>query len=249
MTEPGSPLVCLSPLEEERFGIRTARALNVLPETVLDVLTFCRENRVVLAIGRCSVALPLAAQEMEHAGFLLMDTLVYYACDVRRPQAVEEGGRTTVRPFRPGEEEAIATLAAEAFRDYPSHYHADSRLDRRKCDEVYPSWAFRTCVIREAADQVLVAEWEGALAGFASIRFNSTEEADVLLFAVGPKWHGRGVARSLLVQTLDWCRSKGFSRLLYSTQITNQAAQKLLVRLGFEPIRASYTFHKWFDGA
>jgi GNAT superfamily N-acetyltransferase len=140
-------------------------------------------------------------------------------------------------------------LAEKAFRDYRSHYHADRRLDPRKSDQVYPSWAFRTCVSREAADQVLVAECEGAVAGFASIRLNGLEEADVVLFAVDPAWQGQGIARSLLVHALEWCRSRNVSRVLYSTQITNHPAQRLLVRLGFEPIRASYTFHKWFDGA
>jgi ribosomal protein S18 acetylase RimI-like enzyme len=243
-----SPVVSLSPLDEERFGIRTARASDVLPETVPEVLEFCRENRVVLAACRCSVSEPLAAQELERAGFLLMDTLVYYARDLRRGEAAEEEEGSLVRPFRPGEEEAVRRVAADAFRGYVSHYHADPRLDPRKCDEVYPDWAFRTCV-RGAADQVLVAESEGAVAGFASIRRNSPDEADVLLFAVDPAHQGRGIARALLLKTMEWCRSRRVSRLLYSTQITNQPAQKLLVRIGFEPAHAFYTFHKWFDGA
>lgn len=247
MKDPGPPLVSLSPLDEERFGIRTARASAILAATVPDVLTFCRENRVVLAIGQCSVTEPGAAQEMERAGFLLMDTIVYYARNVGEAEAVAGGRRALVRAFRPGEEEAVVRVAALAFRDYSSHYHADRRLDPRKANQVYASWAFRTCVSREAADQVLVAECEGAVTGFASIRLNGREEADVALFGVDPAWHGQGIGRSLLIHALEWCRSKGVSRLLYSTQITNQPAQKLLMRLGFEPSRAAYTFHKWFD--
>lgn len=249
MTVSAPSLVSLSPLDEERFGIRTARASDILPETLPDVLAFCRANRVILAIGRCSVGQPRAAQEMERAGFFLMDTLVYYVRNVDDSTTADEGRQALVRLFRPGEEGAVVRVAANAFRNYPSHYHADPRLDPRKCNEVYPSWALRTCVSSEAADQVLVAESEGALAGFASIRRNSPEEADVVLFAVDPAWHGRGIARSLLVRTLEWCRSKGVPRLLYSTQVTNQPAQTLLTRLGFEQARASYTFHKWFDGA
>jgi ribosomal protein S18 acetylase RimI-like enzyme len=243
----GTPPVSLSPLEGERFGIRTARASDVRPETVSVVLEFCRENRVALAICRCSVSEPQAAQELERAGFLLMDTLVYYVRNVLKGEA-EEKGRTLVRPFRPGEEEAIRRVAADAFRGYRSHYHADARLDARQCDEVYPNWALRTCV-RGAADQVLVAECEDAVAGFASIRKNGPDEADVLLFAVDPERQGHGIARALLLEALEWCRSRRISRLLYSTQITNRPAQKLLVRLGFEPAYAFYTFHKWFDGA
>ena len=249
MLDPRPPQVSLSPLDEERFGIRTARAPDVRAETVPAILTFCRENRVVLAIGRCSVARPDAAQEMERSGFLLMDTLVYYLRNIREAPAAAGVQGILVRPFRPGEEEAVVRVATSAFRDYSSHYQADGRLDTRKSNEVYPSWALRTCTSHEPADRVLVAESEGVVAGFASIHRSCAEEASVELFAVDPAWHGRGVARSLLGQTVEWCGSEGVSRVLYSTQITNRPAQKLLVRLGFEPSRASYTFHKWFDGA
>jgi hypothetical protein len=34
--------------------------------------------------------------------------------------------------------------------------------------------------------------------------------------------------------------------MLISTQITNVAVQKVWTRLGFEPSRSYYTFHKWF---
>jgi len=46
---------------------------------------------------------------------------------------------------------------------------------------------------------------------------------------------------------MEWSLSKGVRRMVVSTQVINIAVQKTWVRLGFEPIRGYYTFHKWFD--
>jgi GNAT superfamily N-acetyltransferase len=242
----GSPLVSLSILDEARFGVRTARAVGVRQETLPAVLRFCRDNDVVLAIARCSAMEIRAAQAMEGEGFLLMDTLLFYLHRLRDVPEPQGQDAAFVRPLRPGEEEAVSRVAAEAFRGYSGHYHADPRLDRGQCDETYRSWAVRACVSPEATDQVLVAEHEGAIAGFAALQRNSPEEAQVVLFGVDPALHGQGIARRLLAGSLGWCQSRRVSRLLYATQITNPV-QRALMRLGFEPSHAVYTFHKWFD--
>jgi dTDP-4-amino-4,6-dideoxy-D-galactose acyltransferase len=94
---------------------------------------------------------------------------------------------------------------------------------------------------------VLVAELDGKLKGFVTLRVKDTETADGGLFAVAPSARGTGVSQSLMVGALEWCRAKGLKQMLISTQITNLASQKVWVRLGFEPDHAYYTLHKWFD--
>jgi len=46
------------------------------------------------------------------------------------------------------------TVGRELFHGYLGRYHADDRLDRGKCDELYTSWAYCSCVSREVADEV-----------------------------------------------------------------------------------------------
>lgn len=48
---------------------------------------------------------------------------------------------------------------------------------------------------------------------------------------------------------MQWCLDNSMKEMVVSTQITNLAVQKVWVRLGFEPYRFYYTFHKWFDEA
>ena len=76
--------------------------------------------------------------------------MVWYWSSTRSSQAIDaaaEGFDVVVLDVRePGE-----------FSGYLGHYHADPRLDRAKCDEVYLSWAERSCVDPSVASKVLVA--------------------------------------------------------------------------------------------
>ncbi len=244
-----TPAVALSPLEEERFGVRTARAAHVTAAGLPEVLEFCRAHRVELLIARCTADDLAAAQALEARGGLLTDTLIYYVRDLEKnpPAPPAPSGAGSVRPVRAGEEESVAHVAAEAFRGYTGHYHADPRLDRTRCDEAYISWTRRSCLSREVAGEVLVHEIEGEIAAFATLRMNSTSEGEGVLFGVAPHAQGRGIYRLLVLGGLDWCRDRGARRMVVSTQLTNLAVQKVWVRAGFEPSGANYTFHLWLD--
>ncbi len=234
----------LSPLDTARWGCVSAAASDVTPDTLARVLSFCRENAVRFLIARCSTGDLAAAQAMEEGGFRLMDTLVYFARELAAVPS--EGAALPVRAVRPGEDAVVAEVASRAFAGYYGHYHADPRLDRRQCDEVYVDWARRSCVSLEVADGVLVCEVEGRIAAFATLRLNSDIEGEGVLFGVAPEAQGRGIYRALMLGGMAWCLGRGRKRMVVSTQVTNQAVQKVWTRLGFEPSKSYYTFHKWF---
>jgi GNAT superfamily N-acetyltransferase len=184
---------------------------------------------------------------MEGKGFSLMDTLLYYERDLARPPIPRDTGPALIRPVNAGEAHKVKVVATEAFKGYLGHYHADERLERPKCDAIYPDWAYRSCVARDVANEVLVAELDGSIAGFAALRINSMEEGEGVLFGVSPRAQRRGIYRSLMIQAMNWCLLKGAAYMVLSTQITNIVAQKVWARLGFEVNHAWYTLHKWFD--
>ncbi len=238
--------VALSAIDEERFGIRIARANRITVSQLPDILDFCQENAVVMLIARCSTNDIKAAQVMEEHGFRLMDTLVYYACDLKKTPVPEDTGTVLVRPIRPGEEEQVRAVAAAAFKDYFGHYHADDRLDRAKADEAYISWALRSCASHEVADAVFVADWEGQVVGFATLQLNNPDEAQAMLAGIVPEAQGHGIYRSLMIARMAWCSKQGVERLVVSTQVNNIAVQMVCAQLGFTISESFYTFHKWF---
>lgn len=239
--------VHLAPLDEKRFGIQSARALIATADALPSVLEFCRSNGVSFLAIRCPTSEIRLAQTLEREGFALMDTLVYFVRDLRKAPIPPDTGQVPVRAIRPGEEDTVRGVAADAFRGYYGHYHADERLDPAKCDEVYTDWAYRSCVDRDVADHVLLAELDGVIVGFATLQINSPEEGEGVLFAVHPSAQRRGIYRSFTVNAMNWCADQGAQRMVVSTQVNNVAVQKAWARLGFEPQRSYYTFHKWFD--
>lgn len=237
--------IALSAIDEERFGIRTARG-TVTERSLQDALAFCRRERVRLFIARIGTDDQHLTHAMETEGFRLMDTLVQYTRDLRRPIS-EYRGRSEIRPMRPEDMEGIVGVAAKAFRGYGGHYHADPRLDPNLADEVYIDWARRSCVSRDVADEVLVADSDGRIAGFMSLRLNEPEEGEGFLNAVAPSAQGRGVYTSLMYHAMRWCVGKGAARMVMSTQITNSVVQRAWARAGFWLSGSFYTFHRWYE--
>ena len=223
----------------------TAKASGVTAQSLAGTLAFCSEQRVGLLVARCPAADLAAAQAMEREGFGLMDTLVYFSRDVAGPQP-EDGAEVAVRDLAAGETSAVVEVARQAFTGYFGHYHADPKLERRQCDEVYVDWARRTCESADRAEGVLVAAAGGRVLAFATMRVNSAEEGEGVLFGVAPAAQGRGIYRSLMIGGMRWCAARRCRRMVVSTQIANLAVQKVWTRLGFEPSGALLTFHKWF---
>ncbi|MBI5670376.1 MAG: GNAT family N-acetyltransferase [Chloroflexi bacterium] len=244
--------VALSALDEARWGVRSARALGVTADNLAQALDFCRAHDVVFLVARCPVSDLRGAQAMEQHGFLLMDTLLYFTRDLTMDTLpsppLREGGlnRVVVRPARADEAETVGELAARAFAGYNGHYHADTRLDRAACDAVYRDWAVRSCLSQQVADKVLVAEADGRMAGFVTIKKRG-DLGEGPLYGVEPAAHGRGIGGALMAAAMMWLKQRGARRMEMSTQVTNVPSQKVWVRLGFEPAHAEYTFHKWFD--
>lgn len=237
----------LSALDEERFGVRTAKVSALSVNQLPAVIEFCQTNQVKFLIARCAATELQAAQAMEHQGFSLMDTLVYYSRDLKNAPIPPLSDTITVRPVIEHEAGQVSAIAAKAFRGYGGHYHADARLEPEQCDAVYESWAYRSCVSREVAHEVLIAEREGEMVGFVTLRKQSAEAGEVPLYGVDPSLQGYGIGRGLIIGALRWCESQGLPAISISTQITNLSSQKVWIRLGFEPAQAEYTFHKWFD--
>jgi GNAT superfamily N-acetyltransferase len=241
-------MVSLSAIDEERFGIVTARDPAFTRESLGDTLRFCADRAVRMLVARCDAADLPAAQAMEAAGGRLMDTLVYWARDLRRPGPVEAPG-APVRLLRPSDADAVRRVAAAAFRGYFGHYHADPRLDREQCDATYASWAERSCSEPAVASKVLGVDHEGRLAGFLTLLGRGPEEQEIVLNGVDPAFQRHGLYRALVVAAIQHARADGATRLLVSTQLINSGVQKTWARLGFELERAHYTFHLWFDRA
>lgn len=238
--------ITVSQLDSERFGIRAARAC-ITSENLAQILHDCEQERVDLLIARCATDDIALVQNAETRGLRLTDTLLYYQFDLRKRSIPRLRSEFLIRSLQGGDEGRVSSVAASAFKNYRGHYHADSRLEREKCDQAYVSWAVRSCTPGLDADKVLIAEREEFIVGFGTLRVNSPDEVEGLLFAVSPRYQRRGICSLLLTHSLEWTSAQRAQRMIISTQLTNVAMQKVWTRMGFELSHSFYTFHKWFD--
>lgn len=248
MSAPASPemQIDVSQLDNERFGVVTARADHITASDLSAVDAFCKAHNVKLLIARVGVQHLDAVQQMEADGFRLMDTLVYYAFKYNHNEIPMTRGRHSLRAIKPEEADRAAEIARQSFEGYFGHYHADPRLDNEVCDAIYTDWANRSAR-GELADFVFGAYLDDHLMSFATMRLSESDEGEGVLFAVAPEAQGQGIYQAMMVHGLRWVRGQGGQRMVVSTQITNVAVQKVWARVGFEFDRAYYTFHKWFD--
>jgi RimJ/RimL family protein N-acetyltransferase len=242
--DPGTRV---SPLDSERFGIIAARSDGITAEQVTLALEFCHSQNVQLLIARCRIEDTAAIQRLGKAGFELMDTLVYYKRDLAGSPVVDPG-ESPIRMLEPGEEAQVEAMARASFSDYSGHYHADPRLDRAACTEVYASWARSLCDQKEPSGFVLASPGPtGGLVGFGGFRRTPHDRGELLLGAVSPAARGAGLYGRLTLAGMFRLQSGGATEFVTSTYLGNWAAQRSWVAIGLHPSSAYHTFHRWFD--
>lgn len=196
----------------------------------------------------------LCAQVLEGAGFRLVDASVEWLVGLEElppAGALQEG--FAIRPWRAGEEPALAELAGRTMcelESYADRFALDPRL-REHCPELYRRWLLN-CLDGDQADQVLVLEAEGRPAGFISLRLPRGDGPGahcgwVVLNALDHPWRGRGLYHHLLRAGLGWLAGSGARQARVRTKLSQQAVIRAFARLGGRQAQADFTFHLWLD--
>lgn len=236
-----------SNFEEARFGVRTARAFIEDVADIEQLDAFCRRDRTRLLIVRCPAPALNSVQALEARGARLMDTLMFFERGIELDSIPARSDKVHIRQAGATDGPCVGDVAREAFANFFGHYHADPLLDGAKCEEGYVEWAERSVLVAKGAGAVFLAEDDSGAVGFCTVRRNSADESEGVLFGVRPRAQGRGICRGLMIEAMRWSADAGARRTVVPTQITNIASQKVWLRLGFEPGRALYTLHQWFD--
>lgn len=233
-----------SAIDSDRFGVVVGKVSLVSHADVKSLLDTARAEKIDLLIARIATDDLATAHALENVGFRLMDCIIYCRRSLAEPSPP---AADFIRLARQSDIDAVEAVAQQTFHNYPSHYYSDQRLPRELTNKIYPDWARRSLTEQPmVADQVLVADVNGEIAGFGTLKILG-EVANGALFGVAPAWQGRGVYRALLLAALDAARLAGCTVMEYSTQITNTTAQRTVTQLGFTLDHSMYTFHRWND--
>ncbi|MBM3492285.1 MAG: GNAT family N-acetyltransferase [Alphaproteobacteria bacterium] len=223
--------------DSEQLGrpvVRLAPAIAEHPERLRQETAAWRRGGVWLASLRLLAERAAGCEDVlaEH-GFRRIETLVTFERSTAAPPpAVYPVERAT----REDGHEAIA-IARSAFRY--DRYHADPLVPNAAADRLKGAWVANSLAGR--AEAVLVARWDGRVAGFVTLM--QTAEAGVIdLVATAPAAQGRGIGRALVAASLAFVAGRR-PRLRVATQADNVASQRLYRGCGFAEVARQATYH------
>jgi ribosomal protein S18 acetylase RimI-like enzyme len=153
---------------------------------------------------------------------------------------METRADTRVRLARAGDREAVASLAGRAFRF--SRFHLDPAIPRGLADRVKAGWA-ANFFAGARGDAMVVAEQDGAVAGFLLLLRGPSDGVTIDLIAVAPESARQGLARAMIgfaAQGAGGARPKGWR---VGTQAANIASVRLYESLGFRLSQAQFVLH------
>ncbi|MEK4027062.1 ribosomal protein S18-alanine N-acetyltransferase [Pseudobacillus sp. FSL P4-0506] len=86
-----------------------------------------------------------------------------------------------------------------------------------------------------------VVEYEGQIIGYCGM-WLVLDESQVTNIAILPEFRGRGWGEKLLVAVMNTARKRGASIMSLEVRVSNESAQNLYKKLGFQPggIRKNY---------
>jgi dTDP-4-amino-4,6-dideoxy-D-galactose acyltransferase len=237
------------PWDSQFFGLSIARAVpSRLDAATRDaVLDWCRSHRVDCLYFLGAPDDTETIQQLDAGGFQLVGVRVTLA----RPAESGRGEvRGHVRPAAAGDIPALRDIASSAHRD--TRFHADSRFDAARSDELYATWIENS--VRGYADRVLVAERDDAPVGYVTLHADAPNAetgtagrtARIGLFAVHGQYRNQGVGRDLLRSAAQALASAGVTVTSVVTAGRNVAALRLYKSEGFNTIDVALWYHRWF---
>ena len=153
------------------------------------------------------------------------------------------GGDIRIRPAAPLDVPSITRIYNEGIRD---------RLATLETEERTPEERLAWLEARDERHPVLVAEKEGAVAGWGSLNvFNPrpayAHVADFSIY-VGQEARGAGIGKALLAALIERARELGYHKLVLAAFPHNEAGMRLYTRFGFREVGV-YREQGLLDGA
>jgi ribosomal protein S18 acetylase RimI-like enzyme len=239
----------VSEMDTLRFGFKVAK-INEFSDTPLKTIQSFKQKGIKLVISRVSTSDVGLINEMEEVGFRLKDVQVTYNFDLEKnsPPSVPDNSYK-YRSFKQSDTSSIVSIAAESFQDY-GHYSKNEKTEVANTSRIYEDWARRSCLNKDIADNIIVAEKSGNVAGFLSYKVlmeRQSRYAAGVMGAVANDHREGGVFLGINIASLHWAKKEGMRRVENNVLVTNLPVNKTYISLGYRIIRSETTFHCWLE--
>ena len=176
----------------------------------------------------------------EANGFALVDVRLTLDCSIDR-LSPDLPPADLIRPARCDDLPQLMDVARVSHRS--TRFHADTRFDPARSDELYAQWIERS-IAGELADAVWVVDIDDAPRGYITASRGVTA-ASIGLIAVAPEYRGRGYGDRLLRTMLQWSAHEGLGRVTVVTQGRSAPSVRFYERAGFTSSTVEFWYHRW----
>lgn len=231
--------------DSEFFGFRIAQATEnrLTSSNVEQILEWCGTKGIDCLYFLADADDPATVRLAEDHHFLLVDLRVTLERTLDRvPRAELAGGDFVVRQATPEDIPALGAIARESHLD--SRFFYDPGFPRYRCEALYETWIGKSC--QDYADLVLVADIQGASAGYVSCHKGIQGNGRIGLMAVRREFQGRGMGRALIQEALAWFAARSIMHVSVVTQGRNASAQRFYQDSGFRTQSTRLWYHRWF---
>jgi dTDP-4-amino-4,6-dideoxy-D-galactose acyltransferase len=229
---------------DQRIGRANIHRLDV--EATRAVLAWCHEHQIDCLYFLADSDDPLTVRLAEANQFHLVDLRVTVSAALDKlPWAHNTTPGLSIAPVAAAEVAALRALAA--ISHYDSRFYADRGFPTAKVDALYERWIEQSC--QDEAQVVLVAHWQGQVAGYLACACDNAETGRMSLMAVVPGLQGQGIGRALVESGFDWFRKQQVQAVVIVTQGRNIRALRMYERFGFTIQNLQLWYHRWFSPA
>lgn len=124
-----------------------------------------------------------------------------------------------------------------------SRFNVDENIGKGKYEEMYKTWIERS-INREIANEVLVYEVDGEVAGYLTVGEDQAR-ANLGIGAVDSKFRRQGIGIKLFESAEKWSGDNGYDIIQAITQGSNMAACRMYEKLGYSIESEKYFYHIW----
>lgn len=136
--------------------------------------------------------------------------------------------------------EHIVDIARKSF-NY-SRFFNDSKLPEEQAKNIYIHWT--ECAFYQGNKHFVISEREGDIAGY--ILFSISGGNSVIeLIAVGEKYQGQQVGKSLIHTMESFVIDKEIKKIKVGTQVNNISAAQFYNAMGFKYVSCGSMYHLW----
>ena len=240
-----------SKIDSDRFGIKVGK----VPEDFFQEngVEYFIDNGFELIITRIDITNLELINSLELSGFVLGDTQTVFQQPLNKEKLNNFEVRNkdyVYRGYHPTDLDTLMEITETSFDGYYGHYFNDKRLNQKDCLDAYVDWVHNSCVDEKLTDAIIVAEKNGEIGGYISVKIyycDGKKYGDGVLGAVSPNHRGLGLFSDIGLKVLKWCAENDCEWVENNVVINNYPVVRTYIGLGYKPYKAMVTLHGWVD--